>query len=134
MLTLNDFKKDVGKRLKAERERKGLKQNRVAQMLGVHNSTLAKYESGEREPDNESLNKLSELYEVDIDYILGKSATKSTRTAFSKDYLQAHKNAAVVAEVATKYGIDLTDPTKREQLESIIKIIATDYIKDPGEN
>lgn len=63
-------KKAIGKRLKHTRERKRLKQNYVAQKIGVHNSTLNKYESGEREPDLETLHKLAEIYEVTTDYLL----------------------------------------------------------------
>lgn len=69
---VSDMKKEVGERLKQARERKGLKQNRVANHLGIHNSTLAKYESGEREADVETLKKISELYEVSVDWILGR--------------------------------------------------------------
>jgi len=78
MITLSDLKKEVGERLKRERERKGLKQNRVSKILGIHNSTLAKYESGEREPDNETLNKLAELYEVSVDWLLGRTQQDNT--------------------------------------------------------
>lgn len=67
---MNEFKKSMGNRLKSLREKRGLKQNRVAQMLGVHNSTLAKYESGEREADNETLTKLADIYEVSVNYLL----------------------------------------------------------------
>ena len=67
---MSEVKKEIGERLKSARERKGLKQNRVALYLGVHNSTLAKYESGEREPDNETLKRLAEYYEVKTDWIL----------------------------------------------------------------
>jgi transcriptional regulator with XRE-family HTH domain len=67
---MSDVKKEIGERLKSVRERRGLKQNKVALHLGVHNSTLAKYESGEREPDNETLMKLAEYYEVNTDWIL----------------------------------------------------------------
>lgn len=79
---MSDIKKIIGERLKTLRENKGLKQNRVAKMLGVHNSTLAKYESGEREPDNETLTKIAEIYEVTLDYLLtGDYKTKSTQSA-----------------------------------------------------
>lgn len=67
---MSDVKKDVGKRLREAREKRGLRQNRVAKSLGIHNSTLAKYESGEREADNETLSKLSEIYEVSPTWIL----------------------------------------------------------------
>lgn len=69
---MNDSKKMLGERLRAARERKGLKQNRVALSLGIHNSTLAKYESGEREPDNDTLQKLADFFDVTVDYLLGR--------------------------------------------------------------
>ena len=86
---MNVDKKIVGKRLKYIRERKHLKQNYVAKKLGVHNSTLNKYESGEREPDLETLHKLAEIYEVSTDYLLGRT-----------DYPQ---------------GIDLTNKSEEEK-------------------
>ncbi|WP_103110665.1 helix-turn-helix domain-containing protein [Brevibacillus reuszeri] len=67
---MKDSKKLLGERLKAAREKMGLKQNRVALSLGIHNSTLAKYESGEREVDLDTLNKLAEIYEVKVDYLI----------------------------------------------------------------
>lgn len=70
---MTDSKKLLGERLRAAREKKGLKQNRVALSLGIHNSTLAKYESGEREVDIETLNKLAEIYEVDPGYLISGS-------------------------------------------------------------
>lgn len=68
---MKDFKKNVGERLKEARLKKDLKQNRVAKHLGIHNSTLAKYESGEREADYETLNKLADLYDIKLDELAG---------------------------------------------------------------
>lgn len=70
---MDDSKKLLGERLKIAREKKGLKQNRVAQSLGIHNSTLAKYESGDREVDIDTLKKLAELYEVSVDWLSGRT-------------------------------------------------------------
>jgi transcriptional regulator with XRE-family HTH domain len=67
---MDSSKKELGQRLKYCREKKNLKQNKIALTLGVHNSTLAKYESGKREPDTETLIKLSELYGVELDWLL----------------------------------------------------------------
>lgn len=72
MFIVSDTKKEVGERLRYARERRGFKQNRVAKFLGVHNSTLAKYESGEREADIETLKKMAEHYEVSLDWIMGR--------------------------------------------------------------
>ncbi|PWW01172.1 helix-turn-helix protein [Paenibacillus cellulosilyticus] len=61
---------EMGRRLKESREKKGYKQNRIAKLLGIHNSTLAKYESGEREPDLNTITSLSEMYEVPVNYLI----------------------------------------------------------------
>ncbi len=63
----------LGQRLKNARETKRYKQNEAAKIIGVHNSTLAKYESGEREPDFTTLKKMATLYEVSVDWLTGSS-------------------------------------------------------------
>ena len=67
-----DIKKQLGENIKSIREKKGIKQNYMAKKLGIHNSTLAKYESGDREPDNEILNKIAELFNTSTDHLLGR--------------------------------------------------------------
>lgn len=67
---MDDIKQAIGARLKEARERSGLKQNVVAKRIGVHNSTLNKYESGQREADNETLLKLASIYNVSEQWIL----------------------------------------------------------------
>lgn len=88
MLIVGDVKKEIGDRLRLARERKNLRQNRVAQQLGIHNSTLAKYESGGREPDAESLIKLAELYEVSVTWILGEEI--NTNDQAKNEVLEAY--------------------------------------------
>lgn len=98
---MSDNKKVIGERLKRLRETKGLKQNRVAQILGVHNSTLAKYESGEREPDNETLTRLAEIYEVTVDYLLtGDHKTKLLRATLETTS-EAIVNGTVIKQTET---------------------------------
>jgi transcriptional regulator with XRE-family HTH domain len=88
MFKLSDMKKEVGERLRAARERKGLKQNRVANYLGIHNSTLAKYESGEREADGETLKKMAEYYDISLDWVLGRERiiNEHTKNAVMESY------------------------------------------------
>lgn len=47
-------------------------QQYVAELLDVSKSTYIKYERGERKPKYETLFKLSNIYKVSIDYLLGK--------------------------------------------------------------
>lgn len=117
-------KKAIGKRLKYTRARKRLKQNYVAQKLGIHNSTLNKYESGEREPDLETLHKLAELYEVTTDYLLCR--TDHPQGIVLKDKTEEEKRKIYQEFVIEKANESLKykgKPLNPEQLESINKIL-----------
>ncbi|HOJ78591.1 MAG TPA: helix-turn-helix transcriptional regulator [Bacillota bacterium] len=58
-------------RLKLLREEKELKQEHVAEYLGVTQQTYSRYENGINEPDIESIKKLAIFFEVSTDYLLG---------------------------------------------------------------
>ena len=57
-------------RLKELRQSKGVTQREVANAIGCSTQAYAKYERGEREPDNSTLKLLSKYFSVSIDYIL----------------------------------------------------------------
>jgi repressor LexA len=63
----------LGNRIKALREREGLKQDELAKKLSVSPSAIGMYETNKREPNNEIIIKLAEYFHVTTDYLLGKS-------------------------------------------------------------
>lgn len=63
-------KEAIGLRLQIARQRKDLLQKKVAKILGINPGTLSNYEAGKREPDNETLIKLCNLYDVSVEYVL----------------------------------------------------------------
>lgn len=60
-------------RLKEAREKKGLKQIEAAKKLGISNGTLSGYERNYRDPDTDILNKMANLYDVTVDWLMGRS-------------------------------------------------------------
>lgn len=64
----------LGQRLKAERERRNWSQKFVAEKVGITNTVLSNYERNYRDPDTETLRKLADLYEVSVDYLLGRDS------------------------------------------------------------
>ena len=62
-------------RYKELRKRRGLTQLETSKLLNVDQSTISKWEQDKAIPDIYTLNKISELYNVSIDYLLGKEAT-----------------------------------------------------------
>ena len=76
----NNTAKEIGYRLKEARKKKKLKQIEVAKMLGIHNTTLARYEAGSRHPDYDTITKLADLYDVTTDYLLAGKIPKGIDT------------------------------------------------------
>lgn len=78
---------ELGKRLEDLRESKGWNKTYVSKKIGLKAmQTYANYEYGSREPDIETLKKLSNLYDVSVDYLLGNpEKTSNTKTADIED-------------------------------------------------
>jgi transcriptional regulator with XRE-family HTH domain len=62
--------------LKYLRKQRNWTQEEVAQRLNMSRSQISKWENGELLPDLQSLEKLSELYNVSIDFLVGKRTNK----------------------------------------------------------
>ncbi len=86
-------------RIKQLREQRGWTQSHIASILGISKSTYVKYERGEREPRYGTLIALSELFQVSVDYLLGKSGTdniykeqidKAYHYISSSEFMQEH--------------------------------------------
>lgn len=61
-------------RLKAARASKGLSQIEVRNLTSINNKTLSGYENSVSEPDYATLVSLANLYNVSLDYLLGRVA------------------------------------------------------------
>lgn len=50
-----------------------LTQSAIAEKIGISRSTIGMYETGAREPDFETLEKIADYFNVDIDFLLGRT-------------------------------------------------------------
>lgn len=64
---------DLSDRLKKLRHDRGLYQSDVAEKIGVSTAMISSYESGNKKPQIDKLNKLAAFYGVSVDYLLGQS-------------------------------------------------------------
>lgn len=62
---------NMGKKLKSLRIEKKLTQKQVAEQIGLAISAVSSYESGIRYPSYEILVRLSRIFHVSTDYLLG---------------------------------------------------------------
>lgn len=82
-------------RIKALREREGFTQEALADKLNISKQTVSNYETDAREPDIEKLLKMSEIFKVSVDYILGKSNYFNSRDEAAQE-IGLTKDAAEV--------------------------------------
>ena len=66
----------IGNRLKELREDNDFTQDYIADILSVNRSTYANYENNRAEPSIDTLKRLSEFYNVSIDYICENTKIK----------------------------------------------------------
>ena len=106
------------KRLRNLRENKGYNQEELGSLLGLSTSTIGMYEQGRRQPDNETLLRIAEIFDVSIDYLLGKTEVKKYEQPYDDD----------LEEVLFSKAKDLTDDEKKTIL-NVINAIKKDVDK-----
>ena len=67
--------------LKNARIRKGMSQKAVAEEIGVAKSTYSLYESGNREPNVQTIKKIADVLSVSADDLLGLNEEPQTLAA-----------------------------------------------------
>lgn len=64
---------NIGSRLAFLRDQRGLTQEELATSLGISRAALSHYEKNRREPDTETLGKVADLFQVSLDYLVGRT-------------------------------------------------------------
>ena len=113
----------LGKRLKAERERRNWSQIFVAEKIGITNTVLSNYERDYRDPDTDTLKKLADLYEVETDYLLGRSKSNRLPTLSTKDEKDiAKRMEQIKKDLTSEDGLMFNgEPMSEEAIESFLE-------------
>ncbi len=74
--------------LKLLRREKNMSQQELADALGISKSAINMYERGERQPKFEILEQIADYFNVDMDYLLGR--TSKTTKIINPNTLAAH--------------------------------------------
>lgn len=53
-------------------------QQELADKLGISKSAISMYENGNREPDLETLERIADFFNVDMDYLIGRKKTPNS--------------------------------------------------------
>ena len=94
--------------LKMARERKGLSQKDIAESIGVAKSTYSLYESGNREPNVQTIKKIADILSVSADELLGIDDEPQTIAAhfdgdeYTEEELEKIKEFAAFVKASRK--------------------------------
>lgn len=110
--------------LKSLRTAKSLTQEDLAKILGVSRSTIGMYENGSREPDYEMLELIADYFNVDIDYLLGRS----NKTTMLPENYYLNEDARDMAQFLYenpdyKVLFDASRKVKREDINFVKEMI-----------
>ncbi|MCL2816242.1 MAG: helix-turn-helix domain-containing protein [Oscillospiraceae bacterium] len=75
----------IGEKIKALRKRDDMTQERLAEVLGVTNQAVSKWESGNSYPDIEYISPIANIFNVTIDYLFDHDTAEKQRKV--QDYL-----------------------------------------------
>lgn len=64
-------------RLKNLRKQKDLTQTELANLLNLSHGAIAMWETGKRQPDNDTLLRIADFFNVTVDYLLGRDNEKT---------------------------------------------------------
>lgn len=130
--------KEIGKRIKLLRKKKGLKQDELAAAIGLSPSAVSNYEQGTREPKEDTLKALVEVLDSTPDYILWgiESSSRPILTAEELQMLSSNVRELIIAEPSAFAGlsnvsiVDISD----DDLQYLCGAVMHAYVKVLNKN
>ena len=104
---------------RALRQRDHLTQEQLAKKLEISKSAISMYENGNREPDLETLERIADLFKVDIDYLIGRYSESFRPGEGATDYAPTYDDLqSLIARNGKKLSV--------EQKQDLIKTLLSD--------
>ncbi|UUF12704.1 MULTISPECIES: Fic family protein [Flavobacterium] len=112
--------------LKNAREQKGLKTRELAQLAGIDQALISKFESGTRKPTKDQITKLAQLLEIDYETLM--IAWLKEKILYEIGDEEFALKALKMAEDEIKYNKTISNLKLSTSLEKILKEI--DHLKE----
>lgn len=109
----------MNNRIRELRKLQGITMKQLGEVVDLAESTISQYETGKREPDNETLLKLSEYFGVTVGYLLGAEDKPLINDDQElTDYLEILKTRP-----ECRMLFQLTKNATKEDVEAAVRII-----------
>lgn len=107
--------------LKNAREKKGLKTREVAQLLGIDQALISKFENGSRKPTKEQITKLASILEIDFETLMVIWLKERILYEIGDDDLAL--KAISLAEEQIKYNVSFVRKSISKNLQNLLNEI-----------
>ncbi|MCT4663361.1 MAG: helix-turn-helix domain-containing protein [Tissierellales bacterium] len=101
-------------RIRPLRQEFGMTQEELGKKIGQTKSNISKYETGSLEPSIQTLNLLADIFNVSVDYLLGRSDERKPDESDYEIVTQAFHLSEDVSELS---------PEEIEQIDDYIRFI-----------
>ena len=105
-------------RLKELRKQAGLNQSELADKLGISTSAIGMYEQGRRDPDTQILIKIANIFNVSLDYLVGKS---NEPEEFDIEVMTKNIAQSLIDQPALMFSADCYTEQELSELKDIIE-------------
>jgi HTH-type transcriptional regulator, competence development regulator len=115
----------LGTRLKRLRERAELSQLKAAEIFGISNVQLSRYESDKNKPDPELLAKFAGYYEVSVDYLVTGTTTTQGGVEIDPEWLELYEEVKSLGlELEAKAFLRTTtkETVSKDVLRDVLKV------------
>ncbi len=116
---------DFGKRLRNLRLKKGYKQSQLGDILNISASAVGMYERGQRQPSVDLILKLSKVFSVSADYLLGTAKSPAS----VEEILKQIYNSLSTASGLTFNGV-IFDEDDIKKFFNTTNVIANVILRD----
>lgn len=103
-------------RIKELRTENKITQADLAKVLKISDRAVGYYESGEREPDQDTLLQIADYFDVSVDYLLGRTNIRNTSESNNEEIQVAFSSGfAGLNEENKKLAVDIIAGLKAKQ-------------------
>lgn len=117
----------VGDRIRQLRKERGLTQTELAKKVNVSSQVVSNWERKYTDPDHDDITRLSRVFNVSADYLLGRKIEKESESEFVYDIKMYEP---FIKEISSKYpDVDISDPSIVKKLMKIVDVVLDDHTK-----
>lgn len=119
--------KDIAQKLSDLRRERGLSQDELAELAGVHRVTIAKYETGRIEPGAQAIKKIADALDVSSDVLLGRIDEEEMKEDIKKRIFGQIPKTAEARTVSA--GMDELKPEQRQMIVNMVSAMYPEVFK-----